>query len=77
MSSLREQSNQETEFFDKVFLAELKRVIKNTEKSYENLVIRDVVKDAFFKMNTIREEYRLSCGGQGMRRDLVKLYIRA
>ena len=71
LSSMRSDSNAQTEFFDSVFNAELKRVIKNTEKAYEGMVIRDVIKEAFYKMTTIREEYRLSCGGQGMRRDLV------
>lgn len=58
-------------------MAELKWIIQNTEKSYENLVIREVVKEAFFKMTTIREDYWLSCAGAGMRRDLAALYLRA
>lgn len=28
-----------------------------TESGYEKLVIREVVKEAFYKMNSIREEY--------------------
>jgi hypothetical protein len=31
LDQLRETSSKETEFYDKVFLADLKRIIKNTD----------------------------------------------
>lgn len=44
---------------------------------YEKLVIRDVVKEAFYKMNSIREEYRFSCAGFGMKKSLAEFWIKS
>ncbi len=43
-------------------------IVKNAEFGYENLVIRDVIKEAFYRMNSIREEYKISCSGFGMKK---------
>ncbi len=47
-----------------------------TEIGYEKLIIRDVVKEAFYKMNSIREEYRFSCAGFGMKKSLALFWIK-
>jgi leucyl-tRNA synthetase len=63
-------------FFDQVFDSQINSIIHNTENGYENLVIREVVKEAFYRMNSIREEYKISCSGFGMKKSLVKKWIR-
>jgi leucyl-tRNA synthetase len=40
------------------------------------LIIREVVKEAFYRMNSIREEYRFSCAGFGMKKSLAKIWIK-
>lgn len=37
--------------------------------------MRTVVINGFFKMLTIKEEYKLSCGNLGLKKDLVKLWM--
>ena len=54
----------------------MKEITRNVENAYENLVIREVVKEAFYKMNSIREEYKISCGGFGMKKSLAKAWMR-
>lgn len=54
----------------------MKEIVKSVENSYENLVIREVVKEAFYKINSIREEYKISCAGFGMKKSLVKTWMR-
>lgn len=61
MESMRENSEKSVEFFDQVFECQMSQVVQSCEFGYENLVIREVVKEAFYKMNSIREEYKISC----------------
>lgn len=75
LATFRTESQEEVEFFDRIFECQLNDVVKACEFGYENLVIREVVKEAFYKMTSIREEYKISCQGLGMRQDLVKKWI--
>lgn len=59
-----------------MFEAQIKEIIGLTESGYEKLVIREVVKEAFYKMNSIREEYWYSCAGFGMKKSLAIFWIR-
>lgn len=58
---LRKDSCEETEFFDSVFNEQMNLIVLSCHQGYENLVIRQVVKEAFYAMTSIREEYKISC----------------
>ena len=73
--SLREDSTGDSAFFDSVFESEIKRVTIATEKAFESMVFRDVIKEAFFNMQHIREEYKFNCGNAGFNKKLVKFYV--
>jgi leucyl-tRNA synthetase len=63
------------EYNDKIFENQLNKVIVDSCKQYESLVLREVVKQVFFTLHDLREEYFLNCGALGMRRELVIRYI--
>ena len=54
---MREKSNSETELFDQVFENQLKEIILKSDHYYEGLVLREVIKEVFFNMLSIRESY--------------------
>ncbi|KAK3161037.1 hypothetical protein QOZ80_1BG0070820 [Eleusine coracana subsp. coracana] len=58
-------------FTDRVFANEINIAIKETEKSYNAFMFRDALKSGFYDLQLARDEYRLSCGGAGMNRDLL------
>jgi len=62
-------------YHDSIFENELNKVIYESCKLYESLVLREVVKQVFFTLHDLREEYSLNCGPAGMKRDLVVRYI--
>lgn len=63
------------EYHDRIFENELNKVIVDSCKHYESMVLREVVKQVFFTLHDLREEYFLNCGALGMRRELVIRYI--
>lgn len=75
--TLRENSPHEDniEFYDSVFENELKRIIFDSVESYDSLVMRKVVEHVFFGLQKLREDYCLSCGVHGMRKDLFLKYV--
>lgn len=42
---------------------------------YDGLVLREVIKEVFFNMLSIRESYQWRCGNFGMRRDLALKWV--
>ena len=62
------------DFYDRLFNAQIRQAVSKCEASYDKMVFRDVIKDAFYTLVHAREDYRLSCGAGGMHRDLLLLY---
>lgn len=62
-------------YTDQIFENELNKVIVDSCRQYESLVLREVVKLVFFTLHDLREEYFLNCGSAGMRRDLLIKYL--
>jgi leucyl-tRNA synthetase len=62
-------------YHDRIFENELNKVIVDSCRLYESLVLREVVKQVFFTLHDLREEYFLNCGSLGMNRELVIRYI--
>ena len=54
---MRIKSTPETDLYDKVFDNQLKEIILKSDKNYNGLVLREVIKEVFFNMLSIRESY--------------------
>lgn len=74
-STFREDSPADLVFFDKIFESKIKQVAMLVDVSYDKMLFRDVMKEAFFNMSHLRDEYKYHCGPQGPRRDLIRLFI--
>jgi leucyl-tRNA synthetase len=75
MPTFRETSTPETEFFDRVFESKIKIIAGNAETAYEKMLFRGVVREAFYNMAHIRDEYKFVCGTAGPRKDLIRFFI--
>lgn len=75
MEHMREDSTEDTEFFDKVFENQMNELIIESYNAYDRILFRDVLKNAFFNFISIKEEYLINCGTRGMRRDLFQKYM--
>ncbi len=58
---LRGKSVQQLEFADSVFENKLKEIELKAAINYESMVFREVIKEVFFNMHHIREEYKKEC----------------
>ncbi len=75
-NTLRDNSpNEYLEFADRAFSNEINRAILMTEKSYETMRFREVLKYGLFGLTSLKEDYVLSCAEKGLRKDLVLKYI--
>lgn len=45
---MRTDSNKEVSFYDEIFENEMKEIAYSSDKFYENLVMREVVKKVFY-----------------------------
>jgi len=68
-------SSENIKFVDNVFAAEIDRYISITEKAYESMRFRDVLKHGLFEFSTTKEDYKIRCGEHNMRFDLVVKYV--
>jgi leucyl-tRNA synthetase len=76
IDTLRTESDSEvSKYHDSIFDNELNKIISESNKFYEAMVLREVVKRVFFSLHDLREEYFLNCGASGMKRDLVIKYL--
>ena len=75
MDQMREESNSETEFFDKVFENQMNELVIESFEAYEKMLFRDVLKNVFFNFLSIKEEYLINCGNHGMRKNLFQRYL--
>ena len=66
--NLREDSPKKLEFFDSVFENEIYKMIYKADKDYNSMLFREVIKNIFFSLQHIREEYRLSCDNHGYKK---------
>ncbi|XP_071938457.1 leucine--tRNA ligase, cytoplasmic-like [Coffea arabica] len=58
-------------YADKVFDSEINIAVKMTEKNYGDYMFREALKTGFYDLQAARDEYRLSCGVEGMNRSLL------
>lgn len=70
-----DSSNENLKFYDNVFLNLLDRVLLYTDKAYDTMRNRDVLKFGFFDLTNLKEEYSNNCGDQHMRQDILLKYI--
>jgi leucyl-tRNA synthetase len=70
-----DKGNEAAAYHDKIFENELNKIVVESCKFYESLVLREVVKRVFFTLHDLREEYFINVGAAGMRRDLVIRYL--
>ena len=71
----REESDNDLQFYDTLFESKLLKIVLAVESGYENMAFREIMKEAFFGMIHIKDEYRLNCGNKGFRQDLIKLFV--
>lgn len=77
ISTYREDTPQDMAFYDAVFENEVKNIIIQADTAYNSLVMKDVIKEIFFNMNHVKENYKANCGDTGMNKGLVKFFIEA
>jgi len=77
IDTFREDTPAEVEFYDKVFENEVNEVLLHADKAYEGMVMREVIKQIFFNLNHIKEDYKLNCGSLGLNKQLTKNFIEA
>ncbi|MCL7034125.1 hypothetical protein MKW94_024962 [Papaver nudicaule] len=58
-------------YADKVFSNEMDIAVTETEKNFNEYMFRDALKTGFYDLQAARDEYRFSCGTNGMNRDLL------
>ena len=75
MHLMREESDEHTQFFDEVFKNEMNELVMESFQAYEKMLYRDVLKNVFYNFLSMKEEYLINCGNQGMRRDLFQQYL--
>jgi leucyl-tRNA synthetase len=49
----------------------MNKAVYNTRNYYDLMRYRDVVREGFYDFQAIKENYRINCGAEGLRRDLV------
>ncbi len=76
MNNYRKDSpNENINFYDRVFEAELDEIYLKSLEAYESMRFRDVLKICFFELVGIKDDYKLNYGSQGPRKDLITKYI--
>ncbi len=73
--TFRETAEADLAFFDSVFESEIKQIAINAEENFEKMVYREIVKDVFFNLQHVREEYKFHCGNAGYSKKLIKFYL--
>ncbi|KAJ3694012.1 hypothetical protein LUZ60_009492 [Juncus effusus] len=58
-------------YADEVFENEMNFAVRETEKSYNSFMFREALKTGFYDLQAARDEYRFSCGSEGMKKELV------
>ena len=59
----------------RAFDNELNIAVASTRRSYEGLMFREALKAGLYELQDARDRYRLACGLEGMREDLILRYI--
>ena len=71
----RTDSPEDLEFYDLVFENQIKQIVYKADQNYSKLVMREVIKEVFYNMNSIRDEYDIKCGNVGMKKNLIRLWM--
>lgn len=64
-------------YADRVFANEINIAVCAAKQSYKDFMFRDALKTGFYDLQAARDEYRLSCGGAAMNRDLLWRFMDA
>lgn len=76
---LKSEANLRTDgpmtFHDKVFSNEMSKQVNATQASYEKMLFKEALRNAFFEMQRSRDKYRELSGSEGMRKDLIHQFI--
>ena len=67
----------ELTFADKVFKSAISLWVTKAVVAYDDMLFREAIKCGFYELQGARDEYRFSCGLDGMHADLVKLFCEA
>ncbi|ORX89488.1 leucyl-tRNA synthetase [Basidiobolus meristosporus CBS 931.73] len=62
-------------FHDRVFLAEMNKLVNLTDAAYSNMLFREALKNGFYEFQTARDWYREATASEGMHHDLVMRFI--
>lgn len=75
-TTYRTSDSEPVNYFDRVFEAEMNRAIALTDKAYEKMLYKDVLKHGFFQLQNARDNYRELCSGEEkMSLTLLKRFI--
>ena len=64
-----------TKFVDTVFLSQLELTLANVDKAYETMQFREVLRHGFFELISLKEDYKIQCGENKMRKDIFLKYL--
>ena len=59
----------------RAFDNEMNIAVASTRRSYEGLMFREALKTGLYELQDARDRYRLACGPEGMREDLMLRYV--
>ena len=59
----------------RAFDNEMNIAVAATRRSYEGLMFREALKTGLYELQDARDRYRLACGPEGMRQDLMLRYV--
>eukprot|EP00331_Platyophrya_macrostoma_P028196 CAMPEP_0176435570 /NCGR_PEP_ID=MMETSP0127-20121128/17406_1 /TAXON_ID=938130 /ORGANISM="Platyophrya macrostoma, Strain WH" /LENGTH=1067 /DNA_ID=CAMNT_0017818633 /DNA_START=88 /DNA_END=3291 /DNA_ORIENTATION=+ len=69
------ETDSNTKFYDTVFMSQLDMTLANVDHAYETMKIRDVLKIGFFDLLSLKEDYKINCGENNMRKDILLKYL--
>jgi len=75
ISSTDLRTTDEVTFADKVFESEINKIMNETGEHYERTNFREAVQSGFFKLQTSKDNYKMTSADKGMKRDLVLKFI--
>jgi leucyl-tRNA synthetase len=68
-------TDEKIEFFDLTFQNEMNQLLIDAIEAYETMRFRDALKNGFFELQTIKDDYKLNVGTSGVRKDLILQYL--
>ena len=63
--------NQRIQIWDDTFESEMYLQVQEAKNYYEQMRYRDVIREGFFDLQGVKENYKINCASEGYRRDLI------